>query len=138
MDIEITTDPSQGDIDEIRNGLRAHNSPYLANIFHTEVACFTYKESGMKSGGLSGEIWGNWLMIKYLWVDNEYKGQGIGSLLLKKAEAFAIQKGCHSCLLDTFSFQAKPFYERNGYKVEMMLSNYPTSTERYYLTKKLT
>ncbi|MGN2755622.1 hypothetical protein [Aliivibrio fischeri] len=43
MDIEITTQPTQNDIDEIRSGLRQHNKPYLEGIFHTDLACYSYK-----------------------------------------------------------------------------------------------
>jgi len=137
MDIEITTQPTQSDIDEIRNGLRQHNKPHLEGIFHTDLACYSYKVNGDKSGGLVGEIWGDWLIIKFLWVDKELGGNGIGSELLVKAESYAIEHGCHSSFLDTFSFQAKPFYVRHGYNVEMVLKNHPISSERYYLTKSL-
>ncbi|MBP3140226.1 GNAT family N-acetyltransferase [Aliivibrio fischeri] len=137
MDIEITTQPTQNDIDEIRSGLRQHNKPYLEGIFHTDLACYSYKSNGDKSGGLIGEIWGNWLIIKFFWVDKESSGNGIGSELLAKAESYAIEHGCHSSFLDTFSFQAKPFYEKHGYNVEMVLKNHPITSERYYLTKSL-
>ncbi|MGN2755623.1 GNAT family N-acetyltransferase [Aliivibrio fischeri] len=70
-------------------------------------------------------------------MDKESSGNGIGSELLAKAESYAIEHGCHSSFLDTFSFQAKPFYEKHGYNVEMVLKNHPITSERYYLTKSL-
>ncbi|WP_108650928.1 GNAT family N-acetyltransferase [Dongshaea marina] len=137
MDIKVTTEPTLADIQDINNGLREHNAPYLGDVFRTEIACFAYKANGEKSGGIYGEILGHWLFIKKLWVDKSDKTRGLGTKLLNQAESYAIEKGCHSCLLDTFSFQARPFYEKNGYTVQMTLENHPISGERYYLTKPL-
>ena len=33
--------------------------------------------------GLIGETFGNWLSIKYLWVSEELRGEGIGSAILQ-------------------------------------------------------
>ena len=137
MKIELTTNPTQSDIDEIRSGLRNYNTPYLENVFHSDVVCFTKDINGAKTGGLVGEIWGNWLVIKYLWVSPENKGQGLGSQLLLEAENFAKTKGCHSCFLDTFSFQAKPFYIKRGYQLQFTLEQFPENSERHYFTKHL-
>ncbi len=137
MKIEITTAPEKMDIEEIRTHLRQYNMPHLKDIFHTEVMCTTKDDSGNKMGGLVGEVWGEWLIVKFLWVDEKHQGQSIGSQLLVKAENFAKSKGCHSSFLDTFSFQAKPFYERHGYKVKMKLDNFPISGQRYYMVKSL-
>lgn len=137
MPVTITTAPTEAEIEIIRKGLREHNSPYLSEVYRTDIACFTEDEQGMKTGGLYGEIFGHWLMVKFLWVDNHQKGKGLGRELLSQAEAFARERGCHSCFLDTFSFQAKPFYEKLGYQVQMILQDHPVSTQRYYLTKSL-
>ncbi|MFA0085427.1 GNAT family N-acetyltransferase [Vibrio sp. 10N.261.51.F12] len=138
MDITITTNPSAQDVKDIRDGVIQHNLSKLGEVFFTDFACFTYYADGTKSGGLTGEILGQWLSIKFLWVDSESKGQGIGSELLRQAEQFALEHNCHSSLLDTFSFQARPFYERHGYQVEMTLRQHPISTsERYFMTKTL-
>lgn len=32
------------------------------------------------------------------------------------AESFAHKKGCKGMYVDTFSFQAQPFYEKSGFK----------------------
>jgi len=137
MKIEVTTQLKQSDVDEVRDGLRQHNTPYLSDIYHTDVACYFYDEAGNKIGGLIGEIWGQWLLVKFLWVDTQNLGQGIGSQLLVEAEEFTLNKGCKFSFLDTFSFQAKPFYEKQGYIVKMTLHDFPVESRRYYMTKKL-
>jgi hypothetical protein len=40
-------------------------------------------------------------------------------------------------VLDTFSFQARGFYEKLGYCVFGTLDDYPPGHSRFYLTKRL-
>ncbi|MCH8529304.1 MAG: GNAT family N-acetyltransferase [Saccharospirillum sp.] len=135
MKVELTTEPNLADIEEIRQGLRKHNEPYLGGVRKTDVVCYLNNDEGAKIAGLVGEIWGNWLFVRYLWVDESHRKSGLGSQLLEKAESYAQSVGCHSSSLDTFSFQAKPFYERQGYEVQMVLNDYPISTKNYYMVK---
>jgi hypothetical protein len=53
------------------------------------------------------------------------------------AEAEAVQRGCRAVALDTFSFQARGFYERLGYSVFGVLNDCPPGHSRFYLTKRL-
>jgi hypothetical protein len=48
-----------------------------------------------------------------------------------------VAAGCHHAWLDTFSFQARPFYEKQGYRVFGVLPDYPTGQTRYFLTREL-
>ena len=86
---------------------------------------------------LIGETFGNWLMIKYLWVSGELRGTGIGSELLKLAEEEALSRGARYVFVDTFDFQAPAFYEKHGYQQVFALSDYPCTGSRHYYTKKL-
>jgi hypothetical protein len=45
--------------------------------------------------------------------------------------------GCRKSWLDTFSFQAPGFYEKNGYVVFGELSEYSPGHKRYFLRKRL-
>ena len=65
------------------------------------------------------------------------RGQTIGSKLLKQAEETAKERGCQYVFLDTFSFQAPAFYEKQGYKNVFTLEGYPVTGKRYYFTKTL-
>jgi hypothetical protein len=40
-------------------------------------------------------------------------------------------------VLDTFEFQALPFYERRGYRVFGTLDGFPPGYRRFYLQKSL-
>ena len=59
----------------------------------------------------------------------------LGSLLLEEVENDAKSKGAKLIHLDTFDFQAKEFYEKQGYIVFGILENCPEKHYRYYLKK---
>jgi GNAT superfamily N-acetyltransferase len=78
-----------------------------------------------------------WLSVELLWVDEALRGQGYGSSILAQAETLARDAGCVGCRLDTYEFQAKPFYEKLGYVVFAVLEGFPANTRTYYLQKAL-
>jgi ribosomal protein S18 acetylase RimI-like enzyme len=55
--------------------------------------------------------------------------------LLASAELEARKRGCNFIQLDTFSFQALGFYEKQGYKKFGDLPNYTNNHVRFYLYK---
>ena len=73
--------------------------------------------------------------IETLWVDESHRGQGLGAKLLAEVENTAKEKGCYLIHLDTFDFQAKEFYEKQGYVVFGVLEDCPKGHCRYYLKK---
>ena len=137
MKYMVAENPDSADIKEITDGLQEFNKPFIQGAKSIEVACYSQGADGVKNGGIVGQVWGNWLIIKYLWVSEECRGNGIGYNLLSTLEEYALAKGCVFSFLDTFSFQAKPFYEKYGYECQMTLENIPISTKRHYLTKRL-
>jgi hypothetical protein len=56
---------------------------------------------------------------------------------LSAAEAEAVAAGCTDAVLDTFSFQARGFYERHGYHVYATLEGYPPGYRQLFLHKRL-
>jgi GNAT superfamily N-acetyltransferase len=49
-------------------------------------------------------------------VRDDLRRRGVGRELMAYAETRVVERGCHSALLDTFSFQARAFYEKLGYE----------------------
>lgn len=136
MTLKITTSPTSDEINEIYEGLLSHNLHYLSFDQYTPLAVFK-EENGKKIGGITGDILGNWLRIRYLWVDSEHRGKKLGTELLQTMERTAKEKGAKYAELDTFSFQALPFYQKQGFEVFGTLENYPISDNKYYLKKTL-
>lgn len=137
MKIILTNTPSIDDIEEIRRGLIAYNLQFIDPTLFDDLAVFANAPSGEKLAGLTGSTIGNWLNIQYLWVSENQRHSGLGSRLLNAAEQEARARGCLHALVDTYSFQARPFYERHGYQLLMTLERYPQDHQKYYLTKAL-
>ena len=136
MEYKLDIEPSDSDINEIRGGLIKHNTPFLKGIPRSQVAYYAQRDE-KKVGGIIADLWGNWLLIKFLWVDESVRGQQVGSELITLLEGYAVLKGCKSALVDTLSFQARHFYEKQGYKCQMVLDNYPMDSSLAFLTKIL-
>jgi GNAT superfamily N-acetyltransferase len=96
-----------------------------------------HPESDEITGGLYGSTAFSHLWIELLFVPEPMRGVGIGRKLMMIAEAEAVQRGCNAAALDTFSFQARGFYERLGYSVFGTLGDCPPGHSRFFLTKRL-
>ena len=138
-DIVIETDdvPTRADIDALTGGLNAHSEPRVGQAGFVPVAAFARDEGGTLKGGVYAHINWRWLQVKLLWVSDEYRGRGLGVALMARIENLAVDRGCRQAHVDTFSFQARPFYERLGYQVFAELNDYPVGHSRYYLRKTL-
>lgn len=139
MQLSITDTITEHEQEELLQGLRVYNSQFISfSRVASDIAVYARDESGKLRGGLIGNRQGEWLNIKYLWVCDEIRGTGLGGQLMRAAEEEARRQGCKHALVDTFSFQARPFYEKQGYEVTMTLDNFPyAGIQRHYLSKAL-
>lgn len=92
---------------------------------------------GEVRGGLWGRFYYDWLFIELIFVPEDLRGKDIGSALLAMAEARAAAWGAVGVWLDTFSFQARGFYEKHGYRVFGDITGYPGPHARFFLQKRL-
>lgn len=137
MDFRMTDDVRESDRQEIFRGLLEYNLSKIEDRHPRELGIYWEDPEGRKQAGLIGSTHGNWLTVQYLWVAAESRGRGVGSSLLRQAEAEALQRGCKYAFLDTFGFQAPDFYRKYGYAEAFVLNEYPVSGKRYYFTKAL-
>jgi GNAT superfamily N-acetyltransferase len=88
-----------------------------------EVEEFVLKvenENGEIIGGCIAEAYEyHWsrVLLEELWVDERYRHQGIGSMIIREVERIAKEKDCRVVTLGTASYMARPFYEKHGYTV---------------------
>lgn len=95
------------------------------------------KSDDLIIGGIHGEIFGDWMNIKYLAVDEAYRNQKIGSKLLTDAEKLAKEKHCKHIFISTYGFQGKDYYPKFGFKEVLVRENYPLTGTEHYLIKNL-
>ena len=138
LSFEVLDNAAAADVDYIHNGLRGYNEKY-AELGHKPLYVFIRDENGRLVGGLLGDTYWGWLSIHIVWIDERFRGQGYGERLLFAAEAEARKRGCAHIQLDTLSFQARPFYEKLGYRVYGTLADFPAGSgySRYYMTKDI-
>jgi GNAT superfamily N-acetyltransferase len=133
---DIEDAPDDADVEILTNGLKAfHESRWPGHQLWRPLAVFA-REGESIVGGLAGETFSGWLFIRYLWVSDALRGKGVGRKLMADAEALALERGCHSAWVDTFSFQAPGFYPKLGYAVFGEL-DYPPGHKRIFLQKPL-
>ncbi len=81
-------------------------------------------------------FWGQ-LHIKYLVVEEPYRGKGIGRQLLEHAFEFGRNQGCTFVFVETMNFQAPGFYERLGFQIELTRPGFDKNTSMHYLKRDL-
>jgi GNAT superfamily N-acetyltransferase len=108
-----------------------------AEMFRPLVLLLSEADNDEIVGGLYGSTLFSYLRVDLLFVPESMRGTGIGRKLMTKAEAEAMRRGCRAASLDTYSFQARGFYERLGYAVYGTLEDCPPGHRRFFLTKRL-
>jgi GNAT superfamily N-acetyltransferase len=138
--VRIVSEPQAGSQarEVVRQGINLFNVAATGDANYSPLAIFLKDDRGAILGGALGDLWGGWLDLSSLWVAEPIRGQGYGTKLLEAAEEGAKQFGCTNVFLTTFSFQARPFYERFGYEVVADIPNYPIGHTYHVLKKTLT
>ena len=125
MTLIITKSINPDDQQELFAGLRQYNQQYLDAAQFGDLGIYSRDAQGVMQGGLIAKRKGNWLCIEYLWVSETTRGRGLGSELMQEAEQQAQAQGCSHLLVDTFSFQALPFYVRRRVgPIDLVASRY--------------
>lgn len=138
--IELVAAPDDTHRAAIGEPLRAFNEGRLGArdaLARTLALALREADDGPITGGLWGHIYFEWLFVELLYVPPALRGQGVGRTLLGKAEDEARASSCGGVWLDTFSFQAQGFYEKQGYRVFGRLDHYPGTHTRFFLSKRL-
>ena len=130
--------PDEADRQAILAPLAAFNDAQAGDGHYRTLALKLLNATGATIGGLWGASIYDWLFIELLVVPGGLRGTGIGTALMQRAEAEAAARGCVGVWLDTFSFQAKPFYEKRGYTEFGVLPDYPRGHSRHFMRKMLT
>lgn len=101
------------------------------------LSCFARDGGGRTVGGAICRTWGSCCELLQLWVHPAVQGQGIGRALVREFEAAASTRGCVTCFLETFSFQAPDFYRALGYEIAYGHTVYPHAIVRYTMVRRL-
>lgn len=135
--IALENEAPDAELRAVVQGLVAFNARHTPPENWRPLVLLARDGDGALRGGLLGSTHWDWLYVSHLWIDDEARGGGLGRRLLLAAEAEARARGCRHAHLDTFSFQARGFYESLGYEVFGELPDFPPGHSRFFLRKHL-
>jgi len=135
--VEVVATPGEAERQAILAPLVAFNDAAVGATERHTVAIVIRDAAGAIVGGLWGTTGYRWLFVQYLVVPESMRGQGRGRELMHAAEAEGRRLGCVGLWLDTFSFQARGFYERIGYRCVGRIDDYPPGEARFFLCKRI-
>ena len=137
--VKISSEPmaSDADTERVSEGLGLFNVARTGQDHWRYVKLFVRDQTGLIRGGLLGEIWGGWLHITDLWIEESRRGSGLGRSLMEAGEQEARDEGCRYVHLDSHSFQAPDFYKKLGYEEFGRLADSPLGYEQVFLWKRL-
>jgi GNAT superfamily N-acetyltransferase len=121
----------------ILQGIIAFNDPFVGPADHRPLAVLVRDKAGAVLGGLAGETGRGWLRIHLFYLPEMLRGAGLGRRVIASAEAEAIRRGCANARVETASFQARGFYEKQGYRVFGDIAGYPNRHRLLFLQKAL-
>ncbi len=95
-------------------------------------------EAGHLLAGIEAGVNGwNVGYVDVLWTEEPYRGQGMGSKLLREAERGIKAHGGERVLVSAFDWQGIAFFENNGYAVTGTLDDFPKGRRFYCMEKRL-
>ena len=108
---------------------------------HTEEEQLVFRVTDEERKIIGGCIvnvhaWGRAVLAR-LWVDEQYRHQGLGSMLIRAAENAAKEKNCYYLCLGTADYMARPLYEKHGFRVFTVNKDIPMGHVSWSLSKRL-
>ncbi len=144
--ITIKNDSNRKYKDIINSKLRENNrskSKWLRENLTENINLSSFKQSNFLAfdkdnliGGAIGYELYNWYYLDLMYVDESYRNKGVGTRLLKQIDEYVIANNLSGIRTETWDFQAKGFYEKNGFVIFGEISNCPPGTIEYHLKKE--
>ena len=130
-------DPPRADANEITRRLVDFNRRTANRPEPQRFSVVLRDASGALRGGINAILHWDVLFIDEFWVDQDLQKQNLGSRIIAAAEREGQRRGANVAYLDTFSWQARPFYEKNGYAVFGEVPYANGEHKRFFMSKKL-
>jgi len=137
--VRMSSEPaaSPDELAKITDAIYRWNMDRTGDHDYHQVAIFLRDDDGEIRGGVTGGVWGTWLHIVGLWVDEDLRGRGFGRELVLAAEAEAGAAGARRAFLETHSFQAPELYRKLGYVPFAEIEDYPPGSSQLFMRKDL-
>jgi GNAT superfamily N-acetyltransferase len=122
---------------KIADSINEYNVAVTGWRDYRTIAIFLRDDAGDVRGGIWAWVWAGWLHVANLFIDEPLRHKGWGAQLLAAAETEGRLAGAKHAYLETYSFQARPFYEARGYRVTGEITDMPPGGAYYLMRKDL-
>jgi GNAT superfamily N-acetyltransferase len=122
---------------ELWRGLISFNRRQAAPLRYRRTVISARDDKGRLLGGLILQSYWCESYVELLWLSARARGAGLGTELIQEAERCARSRGSRLIHLNTYSFQAPRFYEKQGYRRFGTMSGSPKGARRYFYVKRL-
>jgi ribosomal protein S18 acetylase RimI-like enzyme len=136
-DLQITDAVDEVATAELRASVIAYNLAATGIPDGRSLGCYVRDADGELIAGLDGFSWGGYTKIEWLWVREDHRRGGLGSQLIRAAEAEAARRGCDVMRVDSHTFQAPRFYEKLGYERVGFAADTPIGHGEVFFLKRL-
>lgn len=118
---------------ELRNQLEFYTkAPYIDQ----SQGIYTHHEAQL-IGGIVFQKYNDILWIEGIWVDEKFKRQGIGKLLLEQAIDIARKNNIQNVQLNTYFSEAKNFFVASGFEIIHMIPHWKYGLTCYFMRKHI-
>lgn len=107
----------------------------VPDYFKTYYAATAKTADDQVAGRIFGYTAWNELHLDLLATNPDLKVPGTGTCLMMTMERIAREHGCDRLGLDTYSWQARPFYERLGFNCFGTEENFPRGHRHFFMEK---
>lgn len=120
--------------ERIHKRLQDYNAQFMKEF--SDFSCHI-EENGVIVAGIVAESVGDTVEVEFLFVDETYRGRGLGKALLEHVETAAREQSIRRVLLNTYSFQTPGFYRTLGYQEVLKLEPVFNWFSQSYFIKEL-
>ena len=137
MDVRIEDDADEGVLKALMEGMRAFNRASVPDLYSRKITVAIRDPAGVVRGGVIGRVAGDSMYVEVVWNDEAIRSSGLGRQAMLMVEAEAKKSGARESWLYTMTFQAKPFYEKLGYRQFAELPWQNGKHHRHFMRKDL-
>ena len=133
----VIVDLSEDQVEDIDSRLSAYDEKYITYKMNGCIQ-IGVEDDGKLIAGLDACITAfKILYVSTVFVDEDYRGRGIGARMIHEMERRAIAMGANTIRLDTFNWQGKEFYEALGYTCVGQYDHAEDGYSEYFFLKRI-
>ena len=136
MKITFDDAPTKEETKFFHDGLVRYNSDFVSDDFEKHFIVVK-SDSGDVVGGIEFETYWGRSFIHNLWIEESFRNNGLGTELINRAEKVTKSMNCYGVDVSTMSFQAKEFYEKNGFKCIGKFENFTGGHQCLFFSKEI-